>query len=135
MGRVGVLANQNNDDSVAFCQGIITNGTPTSGVSRFGTEYRKLFEQSSGLRHSVPVVLGLLQPRTRFPSDSGSLYQKSLNRVKDKKIARWRFFLSVSSLSFRRKAESGGFICNDETPREITHEKCYAFFVGPDTAG
>ena len=34
----------------------------------------------------VAFDVGLLQPRTRFPSDSGPLYQKSLNRVKGKKI-------------------------------------------------
>ena len=62
------------------------------------------------------LSMGLSQPRTRFPSDSGPLYQKSLNRVKGKKNRQPAIFLSVPSLSFRRKAESGGFNRDAQIP-------------------
>ena len=44
------------------------------------------------MRCFAPDTIGLSQPRTRFPSDSNSLYQKLSNRVKGKKSPGGDFF-------------------------------------------
>ena len=43
------------------------------------------------------LSMGLSQPRTRFPSDSRLLYQKSLNRVKGKKSPSGDFLVQVKT--------------------------------------